>query len=136
MSWLAWALFGNDLDGVDANGPQSIGWRPDLPVGGWKRRVLWWLRNPFHNLFWHVLGLVDPKTQALKADWYRVCLTGGDPRTNWSAHPGWHVCYLTTNQAFTIPRPFVSYWSLRFEFYVGFRERGNFGAALRLMRPL
>lgn len=45
MTWLVWALFGNDEDGI-------YGMYPHTTWGA----VRWWLRNPFHNLCFHVLN--------------------------------------------------------------------------------
>src|SRR3954469_9792743 len=51
--WGRWALYGNDEDGP--YGPPYAG-RPTFfeptPWGA----VRWWLRNPFHNLLFHVLS--------------------------------------------------------------------------------
>ncbi len=130
LTWLTWALFGNDLDGVDASSPQAAQWRPTLT--GWRRRVLWWLRNPFHNLLWHVLGVVDQQTQQLGAGWVRHALTGGNPQSNWDG--GLHVCVLRKPRR--VPLPFVSFRAGQFEGYLGWRERGNLGGALRPAWPL
>jgi hypothetical protein len=60
MNWLIWCLFGNDLDGVDGD----PGWQADNASKWWfkivwLRRVVWWARNPFHNLCFKVLGVQD-----------------------------------------------------------------------------
>lgn len=133
MKKIIWALFGNDLDGVDADSPQAIGWRPDLPVGSWKRRVLWWLRNPFHNLLWHVLGVVDPQTQLRKTGWIRLSKTG-NPESNWGFNGDLHFCWIRHWDWHWGGLPFVSYVGKGWEGYIGWRERGNFGAALRRSR--
>ncbi len=128
MNWLIWALFGNDLDGVDADSEQAKSWKPHLT--GWRRRVAWWCRNPFHNLLWHVLGVVDRETQQLSEGWVRVSPTSKDAADNWRpAVGGWHVRWIVK----WVPLPFVSYWHIarRFEFYIGWRERGNLGASFR-----
>lgn len=121
MNWLIWALFGNDLDGVDASSEQGREWRPDLPVGSWKCRVLWWFRNPFHNFMFHVIGVVDPETNQIKAGWARG-------KEFWAVGGGW---LFTAARKGWIALPFVSYWNKHFECYFGWRERGNFGIALR-----
>ncbi len=51
LRWLAWALFGNLDDGP--TGPADF--EPGRPA--WLRAMLWWLRNPFHNLTFYVLGV-------------------------------------------------------------------------------
>ena len=54
LTWLPWALFGNDEVGV--YGERSPVWHseyPDLTVKTW---FLWWARNPFCNLFTYVIN--------------------------------------------------------------------------------
>jgi hypothetical protein len=46
LRWLIWALLKND----DA-GPYG----PENEHTAWGA-IRWWLRNPFHNLCWHVLA--------------------------------------------------------------------------------
>jgi len=55
-----WALFGNDLDGIFY--PDE---RPHDAASFWA----WWRRNPFHNLFFHVINTnkIDPAT---KDQWF------------------------------------------------------------------
>lgn len=45
MRGIIWAIFGNDEDG-----PYGI--YPHTLLGA----VRWWLRNPMHNLFFHVIN--------------------------------------------------------------------------------
>jgi len=53
FAWLVWALFGNDEDGQWGQNSGVPGYQGQ-PDSVWLR-VCWWLRNPFHNLFFHVL---------------------------------------------------------------------------------
>lgn len=54
---MLWALFGNDEDGPYGIHSNIPGY--DAAMGGsettWQA-ICWWFRNPFHNLFWHVLN--------------------------------------------------------------------------------
>lgn len=50
---ILWALFGNDEDGP--YGPPYDGRETFFPRTRWGA-VRWWLRNPCHNLFWHVIN--------------------------------------------------------------------------------
>ncbi len=125
MNWLMWALFGNDLDGVDADSEQAKGWRPELT--GWKRRVLWWLRNPFHNLLWHVLGVVDRSTQELASGWRRV---GRYPLAN-VPPDGVRLHARVLLKPWRLPLPLIGWRAGKWEGYVGWRERGNLGFAVR-----
>lgn len=61
MRWFLWAVFGNDEDG-----PYGI------YEETWWGAVKWWIRNPFHNLCWHVIN------------W------PGGPCFRWGKVPGWH----------------------------------------------
>ncbi|NBV23489.1 MAG: hypothetical protein EBS05_16415 [Proteobacteria bacterium] len=91
---------------------------PDPPdwyrPGNRCRRVLWQLRNPLHNFTFYVIGVADqPFTR-----------TGKFPEAVFAPDGGW-------NWAMTRYRwvrlPFVSYNGIWGRFYLGWRERGNFG---------
>ncbi|MCX5495354.1 hypothetical protein OSH11_11600 [Kaistia dalseonensis] len=61
-SW-RWAIFGNDDDGLYGD----PGWEVANAHKWWARRrwtlaVAWWIRNPFHNLVWHVLNVDHVKS--------------------------------------------------------------------------
>ncbi len=130
MTWVLWALFGNDLDGIDADSPQAREWRPDLRVGSWRRRVLWWLRNPLHNLLWHVLGVVDRQTQQRPVGYPRW---GRFPEANLPpAGFTWNLAVIEAR----VPLPFAGLRIGTVEVYLGWRERGNFGGAFRPLWPL
>jgi len=47
-----WALFGNDEDSVIGD----VRWNPERKDSWWVR-IQWWVRNPFHNLTHHVIGI-------------------------------------------------------------------------------
>lgn len=49
MKKVLWALFGNDEDGIYG----TADFLPTCPQ--WCRAVAWWLRNPAHNLCFHVI---------------------------------------------------------------------------------
>ncbi len=127
MNWLVWALFGNDLDGVDADSDQAKEWRPELT--GWKRRVLWWFRNPFHNLLWHVLGVVDRQTQKRAFDYDRW---GRFIGSNLPPEPyRWNLCVIEPHVGGWPILPFVALRLGKWEMYAGWRERGNLGFSVR-----
>lgn len=60
--WLTWALFGNDDGGI--YGEKDGGWvaAGNTEQNAWTA-IRWWFRNPFHNLFWHVIDW--PREKAL-----------------------------------------------------------------------
>lgn len=110
MTWILWCVFGNDEDGP--SGPSSF--LPGRPE--WIRRVAWWVRNPFHNFTFHVIGVPAP-----------FASVGDFPNDVFAPGGGWNRC--TRIGANGRRYPFVSYAG-RVKFYVGWRERGNFGIKL------
>lgn len=129
-AWFVWAFFGNVDDGAlgPANWacplfPKLTGWRLawgflPLPVfvgvagsDQWPRlrALCWWVRNPFHNLFFYVIGIADrPREFYSTREW-------GSP--GWTFHAvRWGWLWL----------PFVSFkgWC---NFYIGWRPYGAFG---------
>lgn len=115
MKSILWAIFGNDEDSVD--GPEWF-----LPGRGkWERRIRWWLRNPFHNLFWHVIGIEGKPFKRY----------GRHPRHVWNPHGGWNWAVIHYRW---LRLPFVSWRGKRIEFYMGWRERGALGFAIRPAR--
>lgn len=111
-----WALFGNDEDGFYGD----TSWNPEQKKSLWIA-VQWWVRNPFHNLTFHVICPKSPFTRegSFPKDVFNPCGSG------------WNRCVITsaTGKKF----PFISYigWC---KFYIGWRERGNFGIKLTLNR--
>lgn len=142
MPWLlrwfniTWALIGNDDDGLFGDDrwvcpmlPGVIGLTPFVlfgrvylrPVFGmlpqsrnwllW-RAICWWFRNPFHNLFFYVLGVADRNRVFYSS---REWGSGG-----WTFHAlNWWWLWL----------PLVSYRG-RINFYAGWRPYGAFGFKL------
>jgi hypothetical protein len=120
---LLWALYGNDDGGLygerDAWGMFLL---PEEMTAATALR--WWLRNPLHNLFWHVL--------AWPADRAFVLFDA----------PAGGFCYYRRprqwlglgNQAqVTLAPPFAACRLGRFEAYLGFRDHdGRLGFACRL----
>lgn len=120
MTWiilfpfLIWAIFGNQEDGIwgDKN------WNPndsrDISYA-----IGWWVRNPFHNLTWHVIGIVGLPFKRY----------GKYPQDVFAPVEGWN--YAVIIFLGFIPLPFISYWSARLgKLYIGWRERGAFGITL------
>jgi hypothetical protein len=66
--------------------------------------MLWYLRNPLHNFTFYVIGMAD-KLKYRKP--YDVFNETGDKHN--------------------IILPFYSYYGDKYKFYIGWRERGNFG---------
>lgn len=128
LTWLPWALFGNDEGGLfgelDPYYTHSYGARsPDISFWGF---VKWWFRNPFHNLFFHVLRW-DAGNNALVL--YARDETGSRwffraPQRTWHADQGKQL-YIR------LLAPFVSYRGAKWEIYAGWRIGGALGFAFR-----
>lgn len=108
MSKILWALFGNDEDGIYGD----ASFNPERKKSVWLA-VKWWWRNPFHNLCFHVLNVPEPFTSV-----------GDFPRDVFNPNGGWNKVIRTDCNG--NEHGFISYigWC---KFYVGPRERGNFG---------
>lgn len=113
MRWLriVWALFGNEDDGI--YGDEK--WRAGR-AKTWNLAVIWWFRNPFHNLFFYVIGVADRhRTFYSTREW---------------GSPGWTFHALRCGWLWL---PFISYRG-RVKFYAGWRPYGAFGTKLNLSK--
>lgn len=115
LSFILWALFGNEQDGLTGD----PAWNPER-ADTWKVRVLWWMRNPFHNLTWHVIGLVHLDT--IRCD------------EHMEDGPGMNRAYSMTSPGGT-RYPFWRYIGDGWEGYFGWRARGSFGMKLVGKKP-
>jgi len=84
-----------------------------------RRLFLWHLRNPFHNIDHYVIGIADKKF--VRYSKY--------PGRNSNQTGGWDFAVARRKLAVL---PFLSCHRDRFNFYFGWRERGNFGIKLNL----
>lgn len=91
----------------------------------WLRSLKWHLRNPLHNFTFYVIGIADRRIMVI-----------GDYPGDVFAPAGWkrHKVYpLKQNSDHPVidgwGRPFISYYG-KVKFYLGWRERGNFGIKL------
>jgi len=103
---------GNDEDPVP----------PDWYRPGEKfRKTLWYLRNPLHNFTNYVIGVKDLSN---KRGWSRC---GEYPEMVFSPQKGWNFSVIHYGM---LRLPFVSYWNAHYKFYIGWRDRGNFGVKI------
>jgi hypothetical protein len=79
----------------------------------------WYVRNSAHNLTFYIFGIADK-------NFHR---SGKYPDQVFNPHGGWNwtVCKYKTMRL-----PFLSYQRHSFAFYLGWRERGNFGVKFSL----
>lgn len=98
----------------NADEPRAPAWyRP----GSKFRNVAWYFRNPLANFSNYVIGIGDKKS--IRSGRYPTEIS--NPCGGWNyAVSRRHILYL----------PFIDCKHGRFEFYFGWRERGNFGIKL------
>lgn len=98
----------------NADQPHAPAWyRPDASF----RDFAWHCRNPLANFSNYVIGIGDK--QSVRSGRYPTQIS--KPGGGWNfAVSQRHILYL----------PFIDYKHGRFEFYFGWRERGNFGIKL------
>lgn len=83
------------------------------------RNLKWNFRNPLHNFDFYVIGVADKK----------FARSGRFPDQNSDPRGGWD--FEATRYKF-IWLPFISYHRPKLDFYLGWRERGNFGAKFNI----
>lgn len=111
--WITWTLFGNDDDGLFGEGPHAH-YRPQQsPSLG--KAFCWTLRNPFHNFCFYVIGSAHRENGKINIIKLQSKLNGS--RFLFAFHGGKPFLSLTVNY-----NP-----QRKGEFYIGWRERGNFG---------
>lgn len=125
-SQCAWAIFGNEDDGIYGEEAQFL---PDEPNDESKARK-WWLRNPLHNFCFYVIGSADKVNDEItlfKASQKGVNCFDYKP-------VGDTVFADEATSIFIALHGKKPFFSLRvgskdrsFDFYFGWRERGNFG---------
>ena len=83
------------------------------------RGLKWSFRNPLHNFHFYVIGVADKKISRSG----RFPDKNSDPRGGWDFEAARYKC---------IWLPFVSYHREKFDFYFGWRNRGNFGIKINI----
>jgi len=95
---------------------------PDYRPNERFRRFKWHIRNPFHNFDFYVIGIAD-KTFVREGRYPAKVFA---PEGGWN----WAICKYKF-----LRLPFVSYSEGRFNFYSGWRNRGQFGFELKYSKP-
>jgi hypothetical protein len=88
------------LGNIDEPNPPADKW---VNKPQWIRRILWFIRNPFHNFTFYVIGMADRLE-------YR------EPDHVFNPFHRWNIIL-----------PFISYHNGKYKWYLGWRERGNWG---------
>lgn len=86
------------------------------------RHFKWYIRNPWHNFDFYVIGIADK-------NFVRV---GKYPERVFAPEGGWNR---TVCEYKWLRLPFVSYWRGPFNFYLGWRNRGQFGFEFKFSEP-
>lgn len=124
--WIAWNLFGNDDDGIFGEETEIYG---DEPISFF-RFLKWTLRNPLHNFTFYTIGSAGRKEHhtfiLLRIDAQGLRYLEKAKR-GMVFGKGRNAFYLALHDH----KPFfslkLSYLSRQLRFYIGWRERGNFG---------
>jgi hypothetical protein len=100
----------------NADDPAPPDWyRP----GQFGRNVMWYFRNPFHNVNFFVIGVSDRP----------FIRSGRFPRNTFNPDDGWNWSVI---KYYRLRFPFVSYKRNRVRIYFGWRTGGAFGIELKL----
>lgn len=127
--WCTWAILGNDDDGIFGEAKKS-NYGYNKPIGV-LRAIKWTARNPFHNFCFYVIG--DAYRQN---DEYVIAKFSPEGTEAFRHYEKAKTVFCSKNSSFFFCfhgcKPFISF-RVRInkektcEFYLGWRERGNFG---------
>ncbi len=107
FSLIMWGIFGN---ADDTTAPPT--YMPGSSL--WWRKICWWMRNPFHNLCFYVIGTADKPVVAI----------GKDPTCPFVTS-GWNYTVIKYKW---LRLPFISYQGTVIRAYLGWRPpEGSFG---------
>ncbi len=132
--WFLWGLFGNDDDGIFGEGPQAHYCIADPP--SLKKALKWQGRNPLHNFCFYVIGSANRENSELTLLEITPCHL-----LLFKYEPIAHTVFPSKNSCFYLGlhgcKPFISFrfrWcqTRSSDFYIGWRERGNFGIKTRV----
>ncbi len=108
LFWLG--NFNDPVNGLRPDGTvKHADFHPNKPL--WQRKFLWFCRNPFHNLFFFVIGLHDRVEQI-------------NPGEIWPKE----------GQKWNIILPFISYRGKKYIAYLGWRKGIDLGAKINKKR--
>ncbi len=134
---ITWALFGNDDDGLFGEEPSANFWPGCAPSA--MQAASWCLRNPLHNFTFYVIGTAD---RGQTNEFTLIQLAENDCKTLTYQEKA-RTVFAGQSSSFYLGLhnwlPFLSCrldYKRRFEFYLGWRERGNFGLKLILGRQI
>lgn len=127
--WGTWMLFGNDDDGIFGEGSIPP-YKSNEPIS-FKKGLYWTCRNPMHNFCFYTIGTAYCTNSELS-----IIRFGDGTLKFWEYSPVGHRVFGGKGSSFLLAlhgwKPFISlrisYCPHRStQFYLGWRERGNFG---------
>lgn len=138
LHWTTWMLFGNDDDGIFGEG-KSANFCPNQPPTV-KKALAWYGRNPLHNFFFYTIGsanrsnsqftLIQVTKEKNALFHYQSIASTPFPGKKYGLYLALHGGKPFISLRFPLPS------SRRFDFYLGWRERGNFGIKAVVHRSL
>lgn len=115
-----WLLVANDDDGYFGDEKWRAGRAKTLRLA-----VVWWLRNPAHNLTWYGIGVAD-RERVTTGRWGGAFHRPGG---------GWLTCWTDVQVGrLWLALPYVSFVSPHVKAYAGWRPSGAFGLKLNISR--
>ena len=111
--------FGNEDDGWCGEKDKGMRWWLTKNCSGKctiSCAVKWFIRNPMHNFVFYVIGFADHEIEN---------------KTFWPSPPHKILFTMRRVKGTIIKLPFFAFRCKKWEGYIGWRERGNFGIALR-----
>lgn len=129
--WLTWVFFGNDDDGIFGEEDTAL-YCPQEEANLWKA-VRWSCRNPLHNFCYYVIGSahrVNSEFALIKCNSHKLylCTYRPEPEFNFEKGPSFFLGFHGWKPFFHLHLFYNQ--SYRGQFYLGWRERGNFGIKL------
>ncbi|MBS4170065.1 hypothetical protein [Neochlamydia sp. AcF95] len=127
--WCTWALFGNDDHGLFAEAQLPL-FKPCRPTSFFKA-FAWMVRNPLHNFCHYVIGnagCVNDEFTLLKINKNHFSCLHYEPIARTVFAGRYTSFYLGLHGGKPLISLRLSYGSKwKSDFYIGWRERGNFG---------
>ncbi|MEC7838978.1 MAG: hypothetical protein VX777_02940 [Chlamydiota bacterium] len=136
--WIAWAIFGNDDDGIFGEGSKAH-YKPQFPAS-YHKAIQWFFRNPFHNFTFYIIGSAYRTNSEIDI----LRMTSKKIESGKYRYPAQFNFASKRNSGLYIAlhggKPYISLRIFhcphrKSDFYIGWRSRGNFGIKCNLWRP-
>jgi hypothetical protein len=125
--WTTWALFGDDDSGLFGES-LTCGWHTDEPIS-LRLAAAWHMRNPWHNLFFYVIGQAYMKNSEITfvglSQEHSEAFTYREKGKTFSKNSHFYLGLHGWKPFFQLRLNYTEKYQS--DFYLGWRERGNFG---------